>query len=187
MRGGIAIGATLEAASRDAWRRWLRRNHRRAAEIWLINPKKASGEARIPYHDAVEEALCFGWIDSTNKTIDAEHTAQRFTPRRKGSPLSPMNRERVRRLVAAGRMTEAGLRAIGGPPAAGRLTIASDIRAALHADPAAWRNFQRFAASYRRIRIGWIEGARRRPAEFRKRLAYFVKMTAANKQYGMVR
>ena len=152
-----------------------------------MNPKKASGEPRIPYNDAVEEALCFGWIDSTNRTLDEHHTAQRFTPRRKGSALSPMNRERVNRLIASGRMTRAGLDAIGGAPARGRVTLSDDVAAALKAEPAAWRHFQRFPASYKRIRIGWIEGARDRPAEFAKRLRYFVKMTAENKRYGMVR
>ena len=182
-----AFGELLRARTRDEWRAWLRRNHARANEIWLVNPKKATGEPRVAYNDAVEEALCFGWIDSTNRTLDAGHTAQRFTPRRKGSALSPMNRERVRRLIAERRMTKAGLDAIGGAPADTRLRIASDIRDALRADPVAWRNFRRFPASYRRIRIGWIEGARDRPAEFAKRLRYFVSMTAKNKQYGMVR
>ncbi|TMD58495.1 MAG: hypothetical protein E6I87_11945 [Chloroflexi bacterium] len=182
----MEIGKTYYARDRAAWRRWLERNHDRASEIWLINPKKASGKPRVPYNDAVEEALCFGWIDSTNKTIDAQHVAQRFTPRRKGSPLSPMNRERVRRLIAAGRMTAAGRRAIRGQLAT-RPTIPADIRVALKADPAAWRNFARFPASYKRIRIGWVDGARRRPDEFKKRLAYLVKMTAQNRQYGMVR
>jgi len=182
----VKIGKTYYARDRATWRRWLERNHDRASEIWLINPKKASGKPRVPYNDAVDEALCFGWIDSTNKTVDALHLAQRFTPRRKGSPLSPMNRERVRRLIAAGRMTAAGRRAIRGQLTASA-TIPSDILAALKADPAVWQNFARFPASYKRIRVGWIDGARRRPEEFRKRLAYLVKMTAQNKQYGMVR
>ena len=182
----MEIGKTYYARDRAAWRRWLERNHDRASEIWLINPKKASGKPRVPYNDAVEEALCFGWIDSTNKTIDAQHVAQRFTPRRKGSPLSPMNRERVRRLIAAGRMTAAGRRAIRGQLAR-RATVRPDILAAIKADAAVWKNFQRFPVSYKRIRVGWVEGARRRPAEFKKRLSYLLKMTAQNKQYGMVR
>ena len=181
-----AFGEMLRVSTRAEWRDWLQRNHARATEIWLVNPKKSSGSARLPYNDAVEEALCFGWIDSTNRTLDAHHTAQRFTPRRKGSPVSPMNRERIRRLIAAGRMTKAGLDAIGGAPASHRASMPADIAAALRSDPEAWRNFQRFPASYKRIRVGWIEGARKRPAEFAKRLRYFVRMTAQNKRYGMV-
>jgi uncharacterized protein YdeI (YjbR/CyaY-like superfamily) len=183
----MRIGKTLSARTREEWRHWFEEHHDTADEIWLINPKRSSGKARLPYNDAVEEALCFGWIDSTNKQLDEHHTAQRFTPRRRRSRLSPMNLERARRLIGAGRMTEAGLRAIADQLAPARLRIPTDVRAALHAEPAAWRNFQRFPASYKRIRVGWIEGARDRPSEFKKRLAYFVKMTAQNKQYGMVR
>lgn len=184
----MKVGTTLYVRTRAEWRRWLARNHGIAREIWLVNPTQASGEPRLPYNDAVEEALCFGWIDSTNKRIDADHLAQRYTPRRPGSPLSPMNRERVRRLIAEKRMTAAGLRAIGERPRLReRVVLTPDIAAALRADPVVWRNFQRFPASYKRIRIGWIDHARDRPSEFRKRLAYFVRRTAKNAMYGMVR
>lgn len=182
-----AVGPTLYARSRAEWHRWLARHHATANEIWLVYPRKASGKPRIPYNDAVDEALAFGWIDSTQRTLDAERTAQRFTPRRSGSPLSAMNVERARRLVAAGRMTAAGRRAIGAQLAAPvRLVVAADIRRALQTDPRAWANFRRFPASYKRIRVGWIEGVRDRRAEFRKRLRYFVAMTAKAKRYGMV-
>ncbi len=184
----MKLGRTYYARGRAEWRRWLERNHATAAEIWLVYPKKRSGEPRIAYNDAVDEALCFGWIDSTTKPIDDDRYAQRFTPRRRRSKLSPMNRERMLRLIAAARMTDAGLLAVGDqlktPPGA---AIPPDIRAALRVEPKAWANFQRLPASYRRIRIGWIDNSRGRPAEFQKRLAYFVAMTRKNKQYGMVR
>jgi len=183
----VKVGKTLYVKTRAEWRRWLLKNHQSASEIWLIYYKKVSGKPRIPYNDAVDEALCFGWIDSTNRALDPDHTAQRFTPRRPGSALSPMNRERARRLIAAGRMRAAGRRVIGdqlkGPRAA---AIPADILERLRSDPEVWKNFRRFPASYRRIRTGWIEGARRRPAEFEKRLAYFLRMTAKNRKYGMV-
>jgi uncharacterized protein YdeI (YjbR/CyaY-like superfamily) len=182
----LQVGETYYAADRAAWRRWLEKNHARADEIWLVYPKKESGEPRIPYNDAVDEALCFGWIDSTLMPIDARRYAQRFTPRREKSKLSPMNRERALRLIAAGWMTPAGLRAIQDQLKGTRKPVAADILAALKSEPRAWANFQRFPASYRRVRIGWIEGARVRPDVFQKRLAYFVKMTAQNKKYGMV-
>ena len=144
-----------------------------------------SGKPGLPYNDAVEEALCFGWIDSTVKKIDAERNAQRYTPRRPNSPLSEMNKERVRRLIAAGLMTPAGL-AAAGDLSTENFTIAEDILQALKADAQVWHNFCAFPESYQRIRVGWIEGARKRPAEFEKRLKNFIKMTAANKKYGMV-
>src|SRR2546422_9455122 len=107
-------GPRLEVATRRAWRAWLHAHHRTAKEIWLVYYRKASGRPRIAYNDAVEEALCFGWIDSNQKGIDDERFAQRFTPRRRVGGLSEMNKHRVRRLVAEGRMTPAGMAVIGG-------------------------------------------------------------------------
>lgn len=192
----MELGETLYVTNRKQWRAWLAKNHKSKSEIWLVYYRKASGKARIPYNDAVEEALCYGWIDSTNKTIDAERLAQRFSPRRKGSPLSPMNRERVRRLIAKKKMTRAGLESIAQhlekksesskSKTLKKLELPDDILKTLKADPVVWKNFQAFPESYKRIRVGWIDGARRRPDEFRKRLRYFVKMTGKNKRYGMV-
>jgi len=176
----MKVGTTLYVRDRAEWRRWLARHAKREKEIWLVYPKKASGKTRISYNDAVDEALCFGWIDSINKALGKDRYAQRFTPRRPNSKLSAMNRERALRLVAAGRMTKAGQRALGDQLKARPLRMRADVRAALRAAPGAWTRFQR-------IRIGWVEGARDRPDEFRKRLRYFVAMTAKNKRYGMVR
>lgn len=108
----MEIGKTLYVTDRKEWRRWLASNHKKEPEIWLIYYKKDSGKLRIDYNHAVEEALCYGWIDSTVKSIDGEKFTQRFSPRKKDSHLSQMNRERVRKLVERGRMTEAGLAAI---------------------------------------------------------------------------
>ena len=180
----VELGRLLDVSDAAAWRRWLAANHASEPEIWLVMHSKASGLPSIPYNDAVEEALCFGWIDSIVKRVDAHSRAQRFTPRRPGSPISPMNRERVLRLRAAGRMTQAGLDAIGDIDTP--FVLAPDIEAALKADAETWRNYQALPESYRRIRIGFIEGARRRPDAFATRLAYFLKMTRANKRYGMV-
>src|SRR3989442_7399108 len=105
----MEIGTTLYVKDRRQWRAWLARHHKTAPEIWLIYYKKHSGRPRIPYSDAVEEALCYGWIDSITKPVDEDRWAQRFSPRRPSSRLSEMNRERVRRLIAARRMTKAGL------------------------------------------------------------------------------
>jgi uncharacterized protein YdeI (YjbR/CyaY-like superfamily) len=167
--------------------------HTTAPEIWLIYYKKDSGKPRIPYNHAVEEALCYGWIDSILKPIDAARYAQRFSPRRSASRLSDMNRERVRRLIASGRMTKAGLASIEHvfdhkqdtkPRPA--WTIPAVILRRLKRDPTIWKNFQRFPESYKRIRIGWIAAASSRPAVRDQRLRYFLKMTAQNKRFGMV-
>lgn len=191
----MELGETLYVTNRRQWRAWLAKHHKTAKEIWLIYYRKATGKPRIPYNDAVEEALCYGWIDSTNKTLDKEALAQRFSPRRKGSRLSPMNKERVRRLIAAKKMTRAGLESVkqdlehdaaANTHTVKKVTLPDDILDALKADPIVWKNFQAFPESYKQIRVGWIDGARKRPAEFQKRLRYFIKMTGKGKRFGMV-
>lgn len=189
----MKVGKTLYVKTGKAWRAWLARHHSSAKEIWLIYYKKHSGKPRIPYNDAVEEALCFGWIDSITKPVDAECWVQRFSPRRPTSRLSDMNRERVRRLIAARRMTEAGLERIKHvfdrrTDTKRRLkwTVPTDILPRLKQDSTTWRNFRRFPDSYRRIRVGWIVAARHVPEVFERRLAHFLRMTAKNKRFGMV-
>ena len=174
---------TLEASNRTKWRRWLRSNYKTSKGIWLVYYRKGSGRERIPYNDAVEEALCFGWIDSNVKGIDHERFAQRFSPRRPGSPYSPANKERLRRLIAEGKVVKSVLATLGDLKEP-RFTFAKDILEAIKADTGAWTNYRKFPAAYKRIRIGFIEGARNRPAEFQKRLKYFIKMTAKGKQFG---
>jgi len=168
------------------WRAWLRKHHKTAREIWLIYYRKSTGKPRISYNDAVDEALCFGWIDSVQKKIDDDRLAQRFTPRRPRSKTSEMNKARARRLVRERRMTAAGLAAIGGLKAE-RIVIPADIEAAFERDPIAWKRFRRFPAAYRRIRLAFVEGARRRPAEFQRRLRNLVRKSAKNESFGMVR
>ena len=189
----MKIGTTLYAKNRMEWRRWLAKHHDSAAEIWLIYYKKASGKPRIPYNDAVDEALCYGWIDSILKPIDAECWAQRYSPRRPTSRLSAMNLERVRRLIAAKRMTKVGLARIAHAFDSKQDTkpklkwkLPTDIERRLKRDPVVWKNYRRFPESYRRIRIGWIDAARARRPAFEQRLNYFIKMTAQNKRFGMV-
>ncbi len=192
----MEIGKTLYVRNRKQWRAWLAKNHRSAPEIWLVYYRKHSGKPRIPYNDAVEEALCFGWIDSTLKPIDANKFAQRFSPRRKNSALSEMNKERVRRLIKAKRMTHYGLESIKhhlgtslNPSQSRQLKpfkLPKDILQAIKRDPIGWQNFKEFPESYKRIRVGWIDGARDRPEIFKQRLQYFLRMTAKNKRFGMV-
>ena len=178
------IGETLYVTDAGAWRDWLEANHASAAEIWLVYPNKRSGQPRIPYNDAVDEALCFGWIDSIVKSLDAERAAQRFTPRRPKSPLSEMNKARMHRLHAAGKMTPAGL-AIAQGVLDEAYTVPADVEVALRQDDEVWRNFEAFPESYKRIRVGWIEGSRNRQDVFERRLAYFIRMTKQGKRFGM--
>jgi uncharacterized protein YdeI (YjbR/CyaY-like superfamily) len=194
----MKIGKTFYAVNRKQWRSWLAKNHRSESEIWLLYYKKNSSKPRIPYNDAVEEALCYGWIDSTLKPKDEISYLQRFSPRRKGSKLSEMNKERVRRLIKAKKMTRFGLEIIQHHMENGsnnskqstslkNFTMPEDILNELKTRPLAWKNFQKFPESYKRIRIGWIDGSRNRHDYFIKRLQYFLKMTEKNKMFGMVR
>jgi uncharacterized protein YdeI (YjbR/CyaY-like superfamily) len=104
----MKVGTTLYVINRKDWRVWLEKHHTSEKEIWLISYRKNSGKQTIPYETAVEEALCFGWIDSIEKGIDHERFAQRFTPRKPKSNWSDSNKERVKRLIKKGKMTEAG-------------------------------------------------------------------------------
>jgi uncharacterized protein YdeI (YjbR/CyaY-like superfamily) len=104
----MEIGETLYVTTTEAFRAWLEKNHEAKKEIWLVQYKKATKKPSIDYIAAVEEALCFGWIDNTQKSIDSERYATRFSPRRAKSNWTETNKERARRLIAAGKMTEAG-------------------------------------------------------------------------------
>ena len=187
----MEIGKTLYVTNRKDWRSWLSKNCNQEKEIWLIYYKKLSGKLRIPYNDAVEEALCYGWIDSTIKSIDEEKFAQRFTPRRPTSILSDMNKERIRRLIKEKSMTPVGLKAVSHVFDNGKkekFFIAKDILKALKDDRLAWENFQKFSEGYKKVRIGYIESQRRHGDEnFKKSLEHFIKKTAKNKKFGMVR
>jgi uncharacterized protein YdeI (YjbR/CyaY-like superfamily) len=145
--------------------------------------KKHTGKPRISYNDAVEEALCFGWIDSTVRTIDEDRYAQRFSVRKPGSRYSQASLERIRARTGKGRVMADILKTIPKPPEGG-VEVPPDILKAIQADRQAWKNFRRFSLPYIRIRIAFIDGARRRPAEFEKRLAHFIKMTAENRLFG---
>jgi len=181
----MEIGKTFYPRTRKEWRDWLAKNHDKERAIWLVVYLKETGKPSVPYNDAVEEALCFGWIDSTRKTLTEDSRAQRFSPRRKGAPWSEMNKERVRRLHAQGLMTEAGM-AAGVDFLDETFEVPADLLQAIKADVETWEHFQTFPESYVRIRIGWIDGVRDRPEEFDKRLRYFLKMTKQGKRFGMV-
>ena len=181
------ITETVHCTERAQWRRWLHENHHTAKEIWLVSYApayaRATGKPYIPYIETVEEGLCFGWVDGIGKKLDTQRNAQRFTPRRLKSHWTELNKERVRRLIAAGLMTSAGLEVLPdmSPEA---FSIANDILSELQADPLVWQNFQQFPDLYQRIRISYIEEQRRKPDEFRRRLDTFITKTRQNKLFG---
>lgn len=168
-------------SERSAWRDYLAERFETSKEIWLVFPMKASGEKSLSYNDAVEEALCFGWIDSTIRHIDPLHRAQRFTPRRKGSAYSRPNIERLIWLDARGmihpKVRDGVLPVIRAP-----FVFPPDIIEALRRDEAVWQNYCQFPDAYRRIRVAYIDAARDRPEEFRKRLDSFVEKTRRNRR-----
>ena len=165
---------------RCEWRAWLSEHFRTSSEIWFVFPMKASGETGLSYNDAVEEALCFGWIDSTIKHIDPLHRAQRFTPRRKGSPYSRPNIERLIWLESQG-LIHPSVRESVLPVIEAPFVFPSDIIGVLRQDETVWQNYNRFSEPYKRIRIAYIDAARTRPEEFRKRLDSFVEKTRNNR------
>jgi uncharacterized protein YdeI (YjbR/CyaY-like superfamily) len=173
----VVITKTVYVPTRAAWRKWLEKNHHRVDEIWLIYPKKASGRPRVAYRDAVEEALCFGWIDGIVKPIDEFEYTQRFTPRRRGSNWSDLNRRLFARLVEEGLMTEAGL-AVGPRGEPRKISapheisdrVPADVRKAFRESEPAWTNFQKLAPGHRRHYLAWI-GNCKKPETRARRIA----------------
>jgi uncharacterized protein YdeI (YjbR/CyaY-like superfamily) len=179
----MEITKTLHVTNPKDWRDWLKKNYKTEKEIWLVYYKKGTGKPRIEYNDAVEQALCFGWIDSIVKTLDEERTVQRFSPRKPKAKYSQANIERLRTLVAQKKVLKEVAETLG-DVLNEEFVIPPDILKAIKANDEAWKNFQKFSDSYKRIRIAFIDGARNRPEEFKKRLRYFVEMTEKNKMFG---
>ena len=179
----MEITKTLYVTHQKDWRDWLMKNYKSEKEIWLVYPKKVTGKPRIAYNNAVEEALCFGWIDSLVKKLDEEHTVQRFSPRKPKAKYSQANIERLRSLVAKKKVVKEVTESLGNILNE-KFVIPVDILKAIKANKAAWKNFQKFSDSYKRIRIAFINGARNRPEEFQKRLWYFIEMAEKNKMFG---
>ena len=171
---------TFYTSDRNVWRKWLEENFLTKDEIWLIYPMKQSGEESILYNDAVEEALCFDWIDSTVKHTDELHRAQRFTPRRKGSSYSQLNIERLKWLDERG-MIHPAVREKVLPVIRKEFEYPEDIIKIIKQNETAWENYQKFSEPYKRIRIAYIEDARKRPEQFKKRLNNFIEKTRRNK------
>lgn len=175
---------------REAWRAWLKENHAELKEVWLVFYKKHTERATVSYDEAVEEALCFGWIDSIIKRLDEDRYAQKFTPRRERSKWSASNLARVERMIAAGRMTDAGLAKIPADVKA-ESSIASRplspppfFAEALRQNPAAQRFFDSLAPSYRRNFIHWLSAAKREDTRER-RLLEAISLLSQGKKLGI--
>lgn len=166
--------------NREDWRKWLMEHFDTANEVWFVFPNKSSGKRSVVYNDAVEEALCFDWIDSTIKALDKEHKIQRFTPRNPKSTYSQANKERLKWLLKNEMIHprfEAKIQNVLSEP----FVFPNDIMDRLKADKTVWENYLQFSDSYKRIRIAYIEAARTRLEEFEKRLNHFVSKTKENK------
>lgn len=148
--------------------------------VWFVFPLKSSKKSGVSYNDAVEEALCFDWIDSTTKALDKDHKIQRFTPRNTKSIYSQANKERIKYLLEKGIIHpdyEIKVRDVVSEP----FIFPEDIIIKLKEDNEVWENYLNFSDSYKRIRVAYIEAARKRPNEFNKRLNNFISKTKENK------
>ncbi|MBN2314951.1 MAG: YdeI/OmpD-associated family protein [Sedimentisphaerales bacterium] len=181
-------------ADREQWRRWLSEHHASEAGIWLIFYKKKTSKPTVVYDDAVEEALCFGWIDSIIKKIDDEKYARKFTPRKDKSVWSQLNKRRVDKMIKQGRMTEAGRAKIKAAQKNGSwnqrarsrefIEVPTELIKALAQNKKAKEHFDQLAPTYRRHYIGWIATAKR-PDTRERRIAEAVALLEKGQKLGM--
>ena len=160
----------IQPEDRAAWRAWLEGHHAEASGVGLVMWKSKSGRPTVSYEEAVEEALCFGWIDGRTGRVDDERTMVRYSPRRPGSTWARSNKQRIERLEAAGQMTEAGRRVVAAAQADGSWTaldtaeemlVPDDLAASLAARPGAREHFDAYTASARKMILSWIALAKR--------------------------
>ena len=172
----MKITQTFTAPDRAAWHDWLAEHGTREGEVWLVYYKAGTGKPTISYPDSLEEALCFGWVDSIIQKIDEEKYARKFNPRRVGSKWSELNKHLVAKLIREGRMTAAGLAKVDFPvaeapakrPKRSALPLPDWLKAGLKTSPKAWENFQKLAPSHQRNYIGWISDAKREETRQRR-------------------
>lgn len=189
----MKLNPLVECRNRTHWRQWLQREHARMQEVWLVFYKKHTGEQSISYREALEEALCFGWINGLKRRIDDARYAHRFTPRKVRSKWSPRNIELARRLIDQGLMTPAGLETFQNRVEyteeflsardGGRGNLDPELESTLKSNPEAWKNFQALAPGYRRQYAGWINSAKR-PETRLRRLEKAIIMLEENRKPG---
>ena len=187
----LADAPEVFVEDRATWRTWLEANHARSTGAWLVTWRSRSGKQGLPYEEAVEEALCFGWVDGTAGTVDDERGKLYFAPRKPNSGWAATNKARVERLIADGRMAPAGLAAIERAKANGswelldsveRLEVPPDLEAALAALPSAATNFAAFPPSARKQALGSLVMARR-PETRAERVRRIAEAAARNERY----
>lgn len=184
----------LYFTNRKDWRAWLAEHHGTEKEVWLVYHKKDSGKPIMSYDHSVEEALCFGWIDSIITRIDSAKFARKFTPRKVASKWSESNKERVEKMIKEGKMTSAGLAKVQEAketgkwlktqPAKKEPTVPSYIEEALAGKKKALSFYNRLAPGYKRIAVAWIDSAKKEETR-KKRLAEFIRLLEQNKKLGM--
>lgn len=181
-------------ATRDEWRAWLAENHARSTGVWLVGYKKAAGKPRVEYDEAVEEALCFGWIDGIRKSVDESSYANRFTPRKARSTWSKVNIEKVAKLTEQGLMMPAGLRAFGARDEANSGIYSFEQRPQelppayaerFQENGPAWAFFQSQPPGYRRTATHWVLSAKREETRL-KRLATLIEDSANGRRIGLL-
>ena len=179
---------SVHPKSRAEWRKWLEKNHSRTEGIWVITYKKATGKPRMDYAESVEEALCFGWIDSKGNKLDDERSMLWFAPRKAGTGWSKLNKERVEKLVKAKLMTPAGLAKINAAKKDGSwnaldaveaLEMPSDLVEAFSKNKTAWGYFEAFPRSVKRAILEWISSAKK-PETRAKRIEETVTQAEKN-------
>lgn len=182
--------STLHFRDREEWRSWLSKNHDKENYVWLVFYRKGFGNG-VSLEEAVEEAMCFGWIDGKLRKIDNEKFILRFSSRKAKSVWSKINRERAEKLIESGRMTDAGLARIKEAKESGhwnsaytskvKWSIPSDLKKAFLKDTKAWKNFQNFANSYRNMYISWVNNAKTEETR-KKRIKKVVEQSKQNKK-----
>ena len=190
----IELNSAKLFKNREKWREWLGVNHSKEDGIWLIHYKKKSNKKSVSHTDAVEEALCFGWIDSKLKSIDTERYILRYTPRKGRSLWSKINKDAAEKMISAGKMTDAGLEKINIAKKQGlwdtaytnlkKERLPSDLKEALLKNKLAYKNFNNFANSYRNMYIGWIKNAKTEITR-KKRIDEVLKRSIENKKPGI--
>jgi uncharacterized protein YdeI (YjbR/CyaY-like superfamily) len=190
----MKITKSLTPSSLADWRNWLARNHDREEEVWLVYRKAGRGKTNIDYESSVEEALCFGWIDSIIQNIDEETYARKFNPRRTESKWSETNKRRVVKVIREGRMTEAGIAKVTfdvnevdsrkPKPKRPPVQMPEKMEKALKSQPGVWEAFQRISPSYRRNYILWLSDAKK-PETFERRLQILMEEVLAGRPTSM--
>lgn len=182
---------TFDARTIEHWRAWLDKHHASASEIWLIFHKKHTGTASVAYLDALDEALCYGWIDSLVRRIDDDRYTRKFTPRKGGSKWSAINRKRYAELEAAGRLAPAGKTrspkgaAVARPPKiALPVKLPAYIARGLKSVPAAWEYFRTLSPSHQKHYMMWIHMAKQQETKER-RLAEAIRLLSKKQKLGL--